>query len=534
MTKLQETKAAQHKWPVKSHVSRLTPHRPLFTFYFSLFTLLLLSACNLANPPRLATATAQAAFTPTPTLEPLILPVATPTVGSGNNDNGTSGAAQAEPNPSMTVWVNETSENHEAMLDEMAADFEAQYQVDVEMVLVAPQLLPDLVNTAVLSDTLPDIIIHPIEYSVGWAERGILDAAAAAEVLSQLDADTFNADVLSLVQTSGSQPAGLPNSGYHQLIIYRTDWFEERNLSVPNSFRALSTAAQATTDRDSLIAGFVVPTEANLVTTQQIFEHMALANGCQLIDEAGEIQLLEPACAEALTFYYTIINQNSPIGVQTDTSTRNAYLAGRTGLIMGPPNLLPQLAGLDPAAPPTCPECAATPDFLAQNSGILTEMNGAEYGNMSLLGITSTADRETAVLFANYWFNEGYPQWLSVDTERKVPLRLGTANDPQQFIDSWGSQPLNNSDQSLESLFGPEVVATLRDGLATTGRWGLPQGQGELVTTLYEELTLSIVLQEMLSGYFSSDQSIIEAYNRIIDLIPNYAFPNLTDNLPEN
>ena len=109
-------------------------------------------------------------------------------------------------------------------------------------------------------------------------------------------------------------------------------------------------------------------------------------------------------------------------------------------------------------------------------------------------------------------------------------MRLGTAENPRQFIDAWGSQPLAGSGQSLESLFGPEVVASLREGIAASGRWGLSQGQGPLVTTLYEELTLSIMLQEMLSGYFSSDQSIIEAYNRIVDLIPNYAFPNLTDN----
>ena len=113
-------------------------------------------------------------------------------------------------------------------------------------------------------------------------------------------------------------------------------------------------------------------------------------------------------------------------------------------------------------------------------------------------------------------------------------MRWGTAENPRQFIDSWGSQPLAGSEQTLASLYGEEVVATLRDGIATTGRWGLPQGQGELMTTLYEELTLSIVLQEMLSGYFSTDTSIIEAYNRIIDLIPNYAFPNLTDNLPDS
>ena len=412
----------------------------------------------------------------------------------------------------------------------MAADFSAQHQVDVEMVLVSPQILPDLVNTAVLSGTLPDIIIHPLEFSVGWAERGIFDTAMTADILAALDRDTFNPDALALVQTANGQPAALPSSGFHQLVIYRSDWFAQRNLPVPNNFQALLAAAEATNDPDNLVSGFVVPTEANLVTTQQIFEQMALSTGCQLVDEAGEIKLLEPACAEALSFYYRIINQFSPIGVQTDTSTRNAYLAGRTGLIIGPPSLLPQLAGLDSAARPTCPECAATPDFLAQNSGFVTKINGAEFGNMSLLGITSVAERETAVLFATYWFNEGYTQWLAVDSERKVPMRLGTASNPRQFIDEWGSQPLANSNQSLESLFGAEVVTTLRDSIATTGRWGLPQGQGQLVTTLYEELTLSIVLQEMLSGYFSSDQSIIEAYNRIVDLIPNYAFPNLADN----
>ena len=518
------------QWPAIGEQSRSTASRSLLTAYCLLLTLLL-SACTLANPPRLATATAQAAFTATPSLEPLILPVATPTAVSSNNDDPTL-PVQAEPNPAITVWVNEISDGHKEMLEAMAADFSAQTNVDVEMVLVSPLLLPDLVNTAVLSDTLPDIIIHPIEFSVGWAERGVFDPVATDDVLTQLGRDTFDAEALALVQTSSGQPSALPNSGFHQLIIYRSDWFAQRGLAVPDDFEALFAAAEATNDPDNLIAGFVVPTEANLVTTQQIFEQMALANDCQLVNEAGEILLLEPACSEALTFYFRIINQFSPIGVQTDTSTRNAYLAGRTGLIMGPPSLLPQLAGLDPAALPTCPECTAAPDFLAQNSGILTELNGTAFGNMSLLGITNTADRETAVQFATYWFNEGYDQWLSVESERKVPMRWGSSSNPRQFIDAWGSQPIADSDQSLESLFGAEIVASLRDNLAVSGRWGLPQRRGQLITTLYEELTLSIMLQEMLSGYFSTDQSIIEAYNRIVELIPNYAFPNLTDDLP--
>ena len=254
---------------------------------------------------------------------------------------------------------------------------------------------------------------------------------------------------------------------------------------------------------------------------------MALANGCELIDAQGEVQILQPACQEALNFYFRIIGDYSPLGVQTDTSTRNAYLSGRTGLIMTPPSILPALAGLDGTA--TCPECGAQADFLAQNSGFVATLAGngeqtAAFSELTYLGITSVAERETAVLFATYWFNEGYADWLAVESERKVPLRWGTTADPRQFIDSWGSQPLGTSGQSLADLYGNETIGLLRDNVAAGRRWGIPQQQGALITELYESLTISIVLQEMLSGYFNTEKSLREMYVRVTDLIPNYQF----------
>ena len=69
------------------------------------------------------------------------------------------------------------------------------------------------------------------------------------------------------------------------------------------------------------------------------------------------------------------------------------------------------------------------------------------------------------------------------------------------------------------------MVARLRDGIAAAPRWGIREGQGALMTRLYEEFTISIVLQEMLSGYFPPSDTLREAYRRTIDLIPNYAFP---------
>jgi multiple sugar transport system substrate-binding protein len=145
---------------------------------------------------------------------------------------------------------------------------------------------------------------------------------------------------------------GLPSDGYHQLLLYRTDLFAAQGLAPPDNYAAMLAAAAGTTDRENARAGWVIPTESNLVTTHQAFEQIALANGCELIDDAGEVQLLSPACREAIQFYYDIVHDYSPFGVQTDTSARNAYLAGRTGMIMAPPSVLPMIAGLDEKSPP--------------------------------------------------------------------------------------------------------------------------------------------------------------------------------------
>lgn len=439
----------------------------------------------------------------------------------------------AAPYGSIKVWVNETSAEHRTAVQEMAAAFTDAAQVDVELMFVSPLLLPNLVNTAVLSGTLPDIIIHPIEYTAGWAERGILNPAAAETAVNQIGRDTFDPAALELVTLNG-QISALPSDGYKQLLIYRTDWFDEANLPIPDDFAAMYAAAEATTDRENLRAGFVIPTESNLVTTHQAFEQMALANGCDLIDDKGEVLLPDPPCREALDFYYRIVNQFSPIGVQTDTSTRNAYLAGRTGLILAGPEMLPLLAGLDEALPPTCPECAGSPRFLAENSGIVTEIQGTEntaagFSNLRNLGITNAADVDTAVAFANFWFNEGYETWLGVNSERKVPLRWGTADASRQFIDSWGYTPLPGG-PALADLFGADRITQLREGVADAPRWGIRQGQGALLTTLYEKLTIAITLQEMLSGYFNPAQTIIEAYNRVTAQIPNYQYDRDLEN----
>ena len=507
--------------------------KQLYIFLF-LSSTLLFSACTAVTPPRLATA--QVTVTPIPTGELFISKAPTATPRSADTEAVTD--HNAESNPSLTIWINETSPEHAQLVQEMAEEFNQIANIDAEMVMVSPLLLPDLVNTAVLSGTLPDIILHPAQYSLGWANKGVLDSGLATTAVQQIGVDTFDPDAINLLSTEG-QLAAIPSDGRQQIILYRTDWFAENNLAIPDSFDTLFAAAEAITDRENGRSGFVVPTEANLVQTHQAFEQIALANGCQLIDEKGEVTILEPACVDAINFYYSIINQFSPPNVQTYTSTPNSYLDGRSGLILFSPEILPQLASI--GAQPNCPECGNNPTFLAENSGIVTTLTGSgaqalptNFAEIMALGITTAADEETAVAFADYWFNDGYEKWLALESERKVPMRWGTNEQPRQFIDSWGTTPLANNQPSLQELFGSETVAQLRDGLATAPRWGILQGQGDLITTLYEDLTVAVVLQEMLSGYFPPAQTINEMYNQVTENIPNYQYYPEPTVVPEN
>lgn len=494
-----------------------------------IFLLLALAGCNgaVVETPREATRRALASLPPTPTATPMRLPAPTPT---GSPPAPTPGERPTVELATLTVWVDETSAEHERVLQAMVDEFATAQGMNVELLLVKSDLLPSLVATAVLSDTLPDILFHPLEYTVGWAERGILNPALAATAVERLGRASFDPASLALVAVEDGITA-LPSDGFKQLIVYRSDWFEERELPPPDDYERMLMAAQTMHFTPTLTAGFVVPTESDLTTTQFAFEHIATANGCRLIDARGEVQILEPACAEAMAFYRTIVNGYSPSDVQTDISTLNAYLAGRGGLIMAPPSILPALAGLDPGFPPSCPRCEEE-RYLAENSAFITTLGGgtspaateASFGTIHYLGLTTAADEAAALAFAEYWFNEGYLSWLSVDMARKVPLRWGDGDEPRRFIDAWPGLPLAPGGPSLAEVYGQETARLLSEGVATSERWGFGAGQGALVALLYEELTFSILLQEMLSGYFDDTQTIAEAYVRVTELIPNYPF----------
>lgn len=423
----------------------------------------------------------------------------------------------------ITFWSTETQPSRAEATKEIIRRFTEQSNIGVELVLTDEDSLPNLMTAAVAAGTLPDVVFHPLDFTLGWYEQGILDAGAAAAVVDSLGRDTFAQGPLDLVSVDG-QVAAVPTDGWGQLIVYRADWFEAAGLDVPDTYEKIMAAAEALNDPGNNIYGITAATDGGAVFTQQTFEHVALANGCQLVDADGNITLNSPECIEAVTFFDDLLTNYSAPGVQDVVSTRATYFAGQAGMIIWSPFILDEMAGLRDNAFPSCPECTDDPAYLAKNSGIVPAFSGpsgspAQYGQISYMGITTNADVESAQQFLEFWFNDGYLDWLAVSVEGKFPMRRGTSENPTQFIDGWKELETGvDRKATLGSIYSEDVINTLIEGASSFDRWGFPQGQGPLVTAVYQALPVTRLLRDVLDDTLTPEKAVEEMQLEVEDL----------------
>ena len=104
-------------------------------------------------------------------------------------------------------------------------------------------------------------------------------------------------------------------------------------------------------------------------------------------------------------------------------------------------------------------------------------------------------------------------------------MRTGTPEEPELYVSAWRDLSPAGTDRSLSDVYGQTAVDTLESGIMPSERWGAGSRQGALVSAVYQELVISPLLQEMLSGYFTSSQTIVEMYRTVVGLIPDYPFP---------
>ena len=416
----------------------------------------------------------------------------------------------AEDAVTIKFWSTETQparlEKTQAIID----GFTAATGINVQLTATDEDALPQLMLTNAASGTLPDVVFHPLDFTIGWANAGLLDMNAAAAVIESLGADTFSAGALNLASVDGT-PAAVPSDGWGQLLIYRSDLFDAAGLAPPDTFANIQAAAEALNDPDNDLYGITASNDASAVFTQQTFEHFALANGCELIDDSGTVTLDSANCVEALDFYTNLLANYSPAGLQDVVSTRATYFAGQAAMIVWSPFIMDEMAGLRDAAVPTCAECADNISFLAENSAFMPSFSGpsgspAQYGQVSYMGIGVTEKTEAAQAFVEYWLSDGYVDWLSVAPEGKFPMRQGTEDNPTEYIDAWRGLTTGVDRQApLADFYSEQVINDLISGSDNFARWGFTQGEGELVSAVYSTLIVPNAIDDVLSGTSPED-----------------------------
>ncbi|MFI1196286.1 ABC transporter substrate-binding protein [Micromonospora sp. NPDC020750] len=414
------------------------------------------------------------------------------------------GDDEAGDEKTLTVWSLEDVADRVTATRALIADFTARTGTKVDLVTVNEDQFPSLIATSAAAGELPDVIGSvPLAGVRTLAGNELLHPSANGEIVDALGRQTFSARALELTADGGRQLA-VPSDGWGQLLVYRKDLFAAAGLPVPDTYEKIAAAAAKLNTGG--VAGITAATAAGDVFTQQTFEHLALANNCQLADDSGSVTLDSPECVEAFRFYGDLMRTASVPGAQDVDTTRATYFAGRAAMLVWSPFILDELAGLRDDARPTCPQCQADPTYLARNSGFVTAIKGpngaqpAQYGEISSWAVLDDA-ADPAKSLVQFMLGDGYPRWFGMSPEGRFPVRKGTADDPERFLTAWNaSQAGVDRKQPLAQVYGDDVLAALRSSPDSFQRWGLTQGQGKLVGAILGELPVPRALAGVVSG----------------------------------
>ncbi|MGW0804923.1 ABC transporter substrate-binding protein [Nonomuraea sp. NPDC002799] len=422
---------------------------------------------------------------------------------------GDDGGGQSSASNEITVWTEENLPDRTAVQNTIISEFTQKTGIKVKLVGVAEDQFSQTITAAAAADDLPDVIgALPLSAVRELEANELLDTETPGKVVDQLGRATFSARALEL-DTSGGKLLAVPSDGWAQLILYRKDLFEKAGLQPPDTFERLEAAAAKLNTGG--VAGITLAIAPKDSFTAQSFEHVAQANGCQLVDASGNVALDSPQCSRAFEFYAKLARDYSVKGKQDVDSTRATYFAGKAAMMIWSSFILDEMAGLRKDALPSCQECRSDPEWLAKNTGVVTALKGpdgsapAQYGEIVSWAITRDAAKDPAARFVSYMMKEGYERWIGMAPEGKFPTRKG-------FEETWNKLPAGvDSKKPLADVYPADVLDALRKSPDTLARWGIPQGQGKLVGATMGELPVPKALSAVVDGSLTPQAAATQA-----------------------
>ncbi len=158
----------------------------------------------------------------------------------------------------ITVWTLEDVQDRIDKTKGMAEAYAAENDIEVEVVPIAEDQFDQVLTAAAAEGTLPDVVAALSLAGVQNLQvNELLNTEMSADVVETLEAETFSESALALTRDGDTQ-LGVPSDAWAQLLLYRTDLFEDAGLEPPTSWQALEAAASALNSDD--VAGIVIST----------------------------------------------------------------------------------------------------------------------------------------------------------------------------------------------------------------------------------------------------------------------------------
>lgn len=413
----------------------------------------------------------------------------------------------------ITMWTMEEQPDRLERQEKIADAFEAATGHSVRIVPVTEKDIQTRTTAAFAAGDLPDVLNHTVQHLLPFASAGILDTAAADEVVNDLGKGSFAPGAVKMA-TSEGEIVSVPTDGWTQLVVYRADLFEEADLNPPRTFADIEAAIKALHNPPELY-GFVAATKIDETYMMQLIEHISLAAGYSPVNADGSINEDTGKLKEVLSFYKTIADA-SPEGDLFWKQSRELYLGGKAAMIIWSPSLLDELGGLRDSAPVTINDDPTTKE-LARNTGFVTifsgpdNRDGAAYADIRYLGITSDANTDVASEFVKFVVSDGYGDWLGMAPEGKFPVRRGPSAGSTEYEELWSTLPTGvDRKEPLGDIYPDAVISDIVAGLSVGDRWGVADGQLEKASQIVNSRVMSQVIRKYIDGEISLDQAADE------------------------
>jgi len=413
------------------------------------------------------------------------------------------GRKDSSPAVEIVFWTTDTEPDRLKTQQEIAARFMRKNpEIAVKVIPVQESELPKKIVAAKVSKTLPDVMRLGLEFVYGYADQGIVDSFAATEVIGAIGEDKFFSGALNLLRTSEGKFIAVPVDGWVQGIYYRKDWFERKDLPVPDTWEKILAAAEKLHRPSEGIYGIVAGTDPAQIYTQQVFENLALSAGVRLFDNDGNVAIVKSVDARrrmrsVLDFYQKLIDF-SPPGNNYWRQAQQYYLTGRAAMIFYSNYIADDIAGL-------VEHGSQIDEKLAANTGFVPIIHqvegdrGAGYGQIVTLAVSKTADSEAAKKWILYILSEEYSTLINMSPGGKIPML-------KSVVEEW-------AEGKVFENYDPGFAATLAKSLEEIKRWGFVEGK---YFSAVSEISGRKIFPKAIGKMAQGDLSPSEALNELV------------------